>query len=277
MKILHIGDLHYRKGKKFQFDQNNIIDKLIENLRKREEDIEFVFFTGDLVNSGTDMEDFPAAHELLFNRLTNDLKIPKENIFICAGNHDINRNGCSKALIEYFDKNVKTNDDLENYCLTDSIDLKNSFLPLKHFYNYQEKHFISTNDHRTNFFTAHKRMTCGVSIGVVTLNSSWLSSGFREDQSQLLIPLSAIKQALEIIKDCTIKILLIHHPLHWLKEKNYVAVEDLIHRSFNLMFSGHTHKEKIGTNYNANNGIYCNTTQATFMMPPIVRADNRLI
>ena len=263
MKILHIGDFHFRQGKKHEFDQISIVDNLVSSLKDRNEEIDYIFFTGDLVYSGNNPESFKLANELLFNKLKEELNISSDRIFICPGNHDVNRDEISDAIISYFDKSINSNNDLNDYCAKPkNKDLKNSFTPLKNYFNFLKENYVSEGDIVTDFYTIHKRASQGIKIAIATLNSAWLSSD-RNDQNKLLIPTQAVKDILNEVRDCPIKIILVHHPLHWLKEENYIEIEDLIHSGFNLMFSGHVHKEKIESNYNANNGIYCNTTQAT--------------
>lgn len=72
-----------------------------------------------------------------------------------------------------------------------------------------------------------------------------------------------VKYCINKIAGSDLKILVIHHPLHNFKEFNYLELQNLIHKEFGIILSGHIHKEQITTQYIANNGIYCNTTQAT--------------
>ena len=263
MTILHISDFHYKANKKF--DQNLAIDKLLESLKLRNAKIDYVFFTGDLVNSGTNYDHFLAAHDLLFGSLIKKAGVKAENIFICAGNHDIDWGECSEAVITFFDKKIDSNDTLNDYFIKPTNkDLKNSFFPLANYRKYFKEKFSVPTDMVQSLYSIHKRDFQGAKVGIVTLNSPWLCSGFkdRKDERQLLIPSVIVKEVLNNIRDCQLKILLIHHPLYWLKEWNDLVIEDLIHSNFNLMFSGHVHKEKIETRFNANNGIFCNTAQA---------------
>ncbi len=263
MKILHIGDFHYKSGKKNEYDQKLIVNKLNEKL-KNVKDIEYVFFTGDLVFSGEKSNDFYDAHDLLFNSIKRTLNLTDDRIFICPGNHDINRSKCSIAIINYFDKSIKNNVELDEYYNSANTDLNNSFLPSQNFYDYLNKNFSEPNYFENNIVSAYIKECSGKKIGIMSLNSSWLSSGIkdRNDEGNLLVPINVIKNAISKLDDCKIKIALIHHPLHNLKETNSIEVEDIIHKEFNLMFSGHLHKEKIEAKYTGTNGIYCNTTQA---------------
>ncbi len=140
MRILHIGDFHYRSNKNI-FEQRNIISLLINDL-KRKEQLDLVLFSGDIVFNGTKADDFEKAHELLFVPIMNDLKVAQENIFICSGNHDIDRSECSQAIIDFFsnpETKIKKNEDLNKWIETNKKDLPISLQPAKHYFDYVSK------------------------------------------------------------------------------------------------------------------------------------------
>ncbi len=264
MRILHISDFHYRSNKN-KFEQTHIIEKLCNQLSKKEK-IDFILFTGDIVHSGSNSKDFQEAHDLLLKAVSTKLNVQSENIFICAGNHDINRDECSEAIITFLDNKIENNKDLNDYVSKkDNKDYKNSLAPIANFNNYHIANFSFENTVHSELYSTHKRTHDNKSIGITVLNSAWLSSGIegRKDINNLLIPSDVAKNATIKIKDCDIKILLVHHPLADLREFNYIEIQDLIHSEYNLMFSGHVHREHISTQYRASNGIYCNSSQAT--------------
>jgi len=261
MRILHIGDLHFKSNRN-NYEQNLMINKMMQNLRSKPH-IDMIFFTGDLVFSGSSPKEFEEAHFFLFKRLSDELNVPFENIIICQGNHDINRNETSKAILSYYDEKIEDNDRLNEDYLNPSKDLSNSLKPSENFNEYAKNYFTISPDERTDFYSIHRRNFDGNEIGIVTINSSWLSCGFRWDLNHLMYPVVALKEAFSKIDKIENKLLLIHHPLAYFQEFNAYELEDLIHREFSLMFSGHLHKEQIATKYAGNNGIYANTTQAT--------------
>jgi predicted MPP superfamily phosphohydrolase len=264
MKILHIGDFHFRSNKNV-YEQRNIISLLIKDL-KRKDKIDVVLFSGDLVFNGSKAEDFQKAHEILFNPLIEQVGVDSKNIFICSGNHDIDRTECSEAIIDFFsnpDSKIKKNEDLNKWVETNKKDLKTSVQSAQNYFAYAKRHFSSSSLLFDEFVTVDKRDFEEALFGIITVNSSWMCSGFQEDRNNLLFPIEYLKEALLKVEDCRYKILMLHHPLHYFKEFNYIEIQDLIHREFNLMFSGHVHKERIETDFNSKNGIYSNTTQAT--------------
>ncbi|MBS0027714.1 metallophosphoesterase [Chitinophaga sp. 22321] len=264
MRILHIGDFHYRSNKN-EYEQKNIVKKLISHLSSRSP-VNLILFSGDLVFSGKKKEDFEGAHDLLIKPLIEELHVSKEHVFICSGNHDINRDDCSRVIIDYFSdqgSKIRSNEELNSWISGNPRDFDLSLQSGKNYYEYAALNFSDKSEIFNEFFTIHKVSMEGKKVAIVTINSSWLCSGFHEDNGNLLFPTDKLKQAINKIDDSDCKILMLHHPLNYFREYNYHELQDLIHRSFNLMLAGHVHKEHIETQFNSHNGIYCNTTHAT--------------
>lgn len=262
MRILHIGDFHF-KTKGNNYEQQLMIEKMLENLKGKPK-VDLVLFTGDLVNSGSKSSDFDSAHNLLFTKLSAELNIPLTNIIVSPGNHDIRREDAVKAIINYFDEKIISSDLLNEEYQKNTHELKLSFKSSKNFTEYVQKYFSNTEYIEiSDLYTIIKYTIEEKSVGVITLNSAWLSCGHRNDNDFLMFPSTALKNAILRIKNSDCKIIMIHHPLSYFKEFNYVELEDLIHKEFDLMFSGHIHREQIATKFSSYNGIFLNTTQAT--------------
>ena len=106
MNILHLTDLHYSdKGK----DPSKVINAIITKIKEENIVIDFVFFTGDIVNAGSDNAQYSQAVELLFSSLQSELQIDACNIIICPGNHDIDRTKISRSLKSHFNTEIKDN------------------------------------------------------------------------------------------------------------------------------------------------------------------------
>ena len=92
INILHISDLHF--GTNSQNDKEStrycddyvrtFIDKLKES---KELQPNYVIVSGDIANASVDME-YEKAIKFL-NTVVKELDIPKKNVLICMGNHDI--------------------------------------------------------------------------------------------------------------------------------------------------------------------------------------------
>ncbi len=96
--------------------------------------------------------------------------------------------------------------------------------------------------------STHLRKCNNHDIGIVTINTAWTSSS-DNDKNNLFFPDSLIKDALEKIKSAKCKVLLMHHPLYWLKDFNHKNVLNLVLNNFDMIFSGHVHDDQISTHF----------------------------
>lgn len=260
MRILHIGDLHFKP--KNTYEQNRLIEAFIRNL-KGQPKVDFIFFSGDLVNSGSNANDFNSAHEYLFTPLLNIFSLTEHQLFICQGNHDVNWDSVIGSVIRDISANKLTGDDLDYWIRTNPNDTNASLKPSENYFNYVKNKFqYPSSDILDVYRSVHKRIVDNQTIGIVTINSSWLSAN-KEDKGTLLFSPNMLKEMVNEIKNCDFKVLMLHHPLEFFKEPILFEIEDLVHSNFNIMLSGHLHKESIETQYKCRNGIFCNTTKAS--------------
>uniref|UniRef100_UPI003A932747 metallophosphoesterase family protein n=1 Tax=Bizionia sp. TaxID=1954480 RepID=UPI003A932747 len=257
MKILHITDLHYTNQIGGRTKQKKLLDNFFNDLEKNVDEIDFVIFSGDLVQRGDKTEDFELAKVNFLERIVEVTKIKKENIFICPGNHDIDRSVVSKSLIKYLDEEIDDNDKLNDIFKQNNTDLINSHKPLENYRNFVNEYFKeSTNslDYVEEMYSTHIRNTSFGKIGFVCLNTAWRSVGINDD-SNLLYPISKVDEALDRILSCDLKIVLHHHPLKDLRPWNLWKIEDLLHKRFDFMLSGHIHKNNLSLDLTPNDGV----------------------
>src|SRR5690606_295384 len=88
---------------------------------------------------------------------------------------------------------------------------------LEDFINFT-KSFNSNHYSKNNFYHT-EIISFGVNkIGVASLNSSWLSQGGGEkDRSNLMVCREQLEDCYSEIKNCDIKIAMMHHTFEWLK------------------------------------------------------------
>jgi hypothetical protein len=236
--------------------QNNLIKNFLTDIDKKIQFIDFVIFSGDLVNSGEKLSNFNKAKDEFVVKIIEILKINKINFFICPGNHDVNRSNVSESLIKFLDEEINSNSELNSFFLKKSLDLDNSFLPLENYYTFIDAFYDvkDTNDFYEKMFSTHIREINQEKIGFVCINSSWRAIGINDDNN-LLYPICKIDEALDKIISCNIKILIHHHPISDFKPFNKYDLEDLIHKRFDFIFSGHIHKNALSLDLTHNEGV----------------------
>jgi len=252
LRILHVTDL------KFDISQdinkyNSTINELISDIKTKGK-IDVLIFTGDILKSSTKLEQYDSFSDVFTEPLIKKLNISRDNIFFCAGNHDINRIEISDALLSYFSREINTNEKLNEFVTEKGKDYLDSLKPISNFYDFTDL-FYPEKDVKHKLLSTHIREINNKKIGVISINSSWISSN-GNDKGSLLFPVSLMENAIAEIKTCDYKFLLTHHPLYWFKKFNFLKLQEIIHKEFDLIFTGHNFKEDVSQHYLSNNGIY---------------------
>ena len=93
MNLLHISDLHfnYREDKTEQSRSKNHMANLIAYLSTlaKEMKFDYIFITGDIGFSGS--HDDYSEMKVFVDKLLTALTIDKHHVFLCPGNHDVDR------------------------------------------------------------------------------------------------------------------------------------------------------------------------------------------
>jgi predicted phosphodiesterase len=261
MKILHLSDFHYGSDSYTKFSDNKIIDELCLSLLKHKNAIDLVIFSGDLVNKGIVETNFYNAENCLLKKISEILNIKNENIILTCGNHDVNR-GCKLTSLEtFFERDIRDSDSLNKFVLENDQDFINSTNCLQN-YNKFNKLFYSSDSEFHQLFNIHKIEKDGKKVGILSINSAWRAID-DDCKGKLLFPKVLLENALLELKDCYCKFAVVHHPLFYFKDFNYKELQELIHKEFDIIFSGHVHQSEINTHFKQNNGIFATVSSAT--------------
>lgn len=257
MKILHITDLHFDSKIGGRTKQKKLIQNFLEDLEQNISDIDYVIFSGDLVMNGGEAGDFKLAQNSFIDEILKTLKLTPSEMFICPGNHDVDRSQVSGSIIKYLDEEIKTNNSLNQFISNGSPDILTSHKPLDNYRNFISEFYSKTNsqdDHYEELYSTHIRNSKDGKLGFVCLNTAWRAVG-QNDDTNLLFPMIKVDEALDRIISCDIKIVIHHHPLSNVKPYNLYDLEDLLHKRFDLMFSGHVHKNILSVDLTPNDGV----------------------
>jgi len=235
IRILHISDLHYGKEK----DILIIIEKFFEDLDKIKNNIDMVIFSGDLVQYGnTDL--LKEANEKFIVPLLEKLKLTINDFFIVPGNHETNRNNISSH-----EKIIKKNYDEKT--LQDIFNFSDGMLFIKKLeeFNQFKKDLKQDSVIFNDIYSTHKKNVKGKSIGISCLNSTLFcrKDDTEIDEGNLIISTFQISKAIESIKENDFKICVFHHGMEYFKDR--IEIESILHKNYDLLLTGHVHKEKI--------------------------------
>ncbi|QMU64094.1 MAG: hypothetical protein GKR88_07190 [Flavobacteriaceae bacterium] len=282
LKILHLTDFHYKEDKMSIPNQNRLLDALSHSLKDQESKIDFIFFTGDLVNDGNNLDHFHKASEVLLKRIAHVLNIPMNNVIICEGNHDVNRGQELEEIAKSIDS-LTTNKDLDNYIVKqDGKSFKASLKNFNNYHTFRDEFYSSHKEEKgdliENLYSIHNREKGGVKISITTINSAWRSFNSEKDSGNLLYPTHLLKEAFEKIKlRSSFNIFLMHHPLSDLKYWNSILIEDIVFKDYHAMFSGHTHKNRDTIYMVPEIGMYHCSSSATLSLDEVSKIGYSII
>jgi hypothetical protein len=91
----------------------------------------------------------------------------------------------------------------------------------------------------------------GKQVGVSCINSSWRCYDSNKDKGLIIVGDTQLANANNFIKNCDLKIALVHHPYDWVSEVESKTIHNHLHSNYNMMFVGHVHEGQtiVQTNY----------------------------
>lgn len=215
------------------------------NLQKK---IDFIAFTGDLVDKGgssfTSLDDAFLEFEIqVIEKLTNELGLPKNRFIIIPGNHDIDRRADLKSTEMGLRLQLSTIDAINDF-LNDEHEFLGSTKRIERYKIFENTLYEDSEQTRvSNLVTVHNHQIGDLKVGLACLNSSWRCYDSDEDPKYVLIGEKQVMDAVDKIDSCDIKIALIHHPFEEISQIERRFIRDRILSNFDLILSGHVHKE----------------------------------
>jgi hypothetical protein len=248
---LHLSDLHNCKART-GWDAHRVLQPLIPDFKKMEQDHglvpQLLFFTGDAafgnigsISGSTLKEQFDGAQELIETaRTAFSVPIPKENVFIVPGNHDVNRDEVTPDQTAWLatQSSSVVNDLIKKggkqwQRFMDRLADYREFLT-RHGYD----HLLSD---ATRLVFSEIRELNGTKVGITGFNSAWSCSA--EDKKGNLW-FGGDWQSGELSHKpgkIDFSIALIHHPFGWFVEQEDTRLRIRFEREFALHLHGHEH------------------------------------
>ncbi|MBM3133775.1 MAG: hypothetical protein FJZ89_00485 [Chloroflexi bacterium] len=263
---LHLSDFHI-KGTEGPSAAADFAD-LLSNIKKARQEHgltpDVVFFTGDVAFSGKS-EEYEKAINYFDNLLEAcGLKDKRDKLYLVPGNHDVDRKQApnitfvpqlesllahetSYDVIEEFLQNVSNN-------VAGARDLV--FSKFANFAGFMDNLFAGTGVtyERNKLHYVRPIFKDGHVVVVMGLNSAWASfdptrkppAPFADlEQGRLLLGASQVAAAIEEAQsgwpNACLRIVLMHHPLYWLAEKDIHNIRGRFYKECHLMLRGHLH------------------------------------
>lgn len=249
IRILHLTDFHL--DKKRLDDWNNFYKeaflKKVKDIND-EKAIDLILFTGDMLDKAG--KDFGSVKNGLDSFKTNIidpilsfLNLDISRFIICPGNHDVDRyaddemdeNGIKTTLVnpEKVIDFIKKSNNSKSFKRIERI---------KEYKEFELDLYKECDDKEQTIFKFSLRLEIGdKTVGISSLNSSWRCVGDSDFQN-LILGETQLADNYQYVKDCDIKIALLHHQLDWLKDFDRRTVTSHINKNFDIVLSGHVHE-----------------------------------
>lgn len=250
IRILHLTDFHLNK--KTLEDWNDYYKETffskLEEISK-EKTIDLVLFTGDLIDQagrdfGSPKDGFKIFEKEIINPILDLLEINISQFIICPGNHDIDRSADNEidehGMRAYLTSIEKVNEFIKQR------EVGGGFEKIQRIKDYKEFEFdlykSSDEPKEHSIFKFSIRLNIeGKSVGVSSINSAWRCFD-NDDYGRILIGEKQLNDNYKFIKDCDIKIALLHHQVNWVSHFEKGIIHSHINKNYDIVLSGHVHE-----------------------------------
>lgn len=251
IKIIHLSDFHLNKENLLDWEtyiKNDLIVKIKSQMLEGNKC--FIVCTGDLIDKGGKSyecisEAFDAFKKKVVEPILQETGLPIEHFILTPGNHDVDRNldydyidmGLKSKFhnegVKYLNSYTKKLLETDNKLGAERIKAYNEFV--KNMYEKCEN--VTTTYLGTTFVFEYD----DCKIGFSCLNTAWCCYDDNDNKNGVYIGEAQYNECLERLKDCEIKIAVMHHPIDWLKlEKD--SIGKWIYQHYNLFLCGHVHE-----------------------------------
>lgn len=247
LNIVHLSDFHLNQ--KNQNDWNSYIKRaLVSKINELNLDMSNTLFicTGDLLDKGgydynSIQEAFNVFKSEVIDFICKEFSISIDRFLLVPGNHDIIRKEDSVKIELGNREFFKTYDNILKAVkeILDKED-REGVKRIIPFSEFETSLYNNINRYSSFLGNAFKFNFNGLTIGVACLNSSWRAYD-DEDKRYLILGEEQLNRCTRFIKDCDVKIALMHHPLDWFNLENNI-ISSHINKDYNLLFVGHVHE-----------------------------------
>lgn len=251
IRIIHITDFHLNTKNLRDWKQFVKIP-MLKNLKQlhAEHEIAFIAFTGDMIDKGgkdykSPNEAFNIFKEEVINPILSELALPINRFLIIPGNHDIVRT-MDKLRDELGSKEFfKSSENIAQF-MVDAIKSEDysGMERIKEYKTFEKELYKEVKKEDmlwTIFGTSFKLNIKDQSVGICCLNSAWRCYN-NDDRGNLLVGEQQLVTNTAFIKDCVLKVALVHHPLDGLADVEKRIISDHLYKDFDLLLLGHSHE-----------------------------------
>lgn len=259
VKILHISDVHFGMHD-FDGNQQRVAYAVLDSLKKYNQAIDCVVFSGDLSQSGKHSE-FQQGLEWL-SEICSTLNCP---CIIVPGNHDINRDIAKQIILRAAHH---SKDEFGN-CLKEIYKDHPHVTPFLEWHkaSREESQFLINSWGKTPSLDKVNIQLNNISCVFICLNTALLSCD-NKDETRLCIDQKALNGALDFSTTSNNLVIAVgHHPISYMADWNKEAINETFgqHTGPHAYLHGHLHRENNEATYSSNgSGIFTGAAGAIY-------------
>ncbi len=240
---------------------DKVIEKLKEDLSLMQQQHhlkpDLLFFTGDLAFGQLGEDDYSIQSQfeevsLLLDEICQLFKLSTEQVFIVAGNHDINRNSIGKMSPAYLASlsgdHDKDTEEINGMLHSANQDWQQFMQRLTEYQAFLQENYPHLLQDPKRLTYAIEKNINGVDVGIAGFNSAWSCATDKEKGKLWLGGKWQIETLSSQLKQSHLKIALSHHPLNWLVEQENPAIDPLLEQQFDFFLHGHEHQSWVDIN-----------------------------
>ncbi|MBE9574640.1 MAG: metallophosphoesterase [Proteobacteria bacterium] len=269
---LHLSDIHLPGVSSDTYQVDKVLKALINTLKKeaaKGEKPDVIFITGDIADKGGDY----SKAEQFFDELLDATGLleragtdAKQRLFIVPGNHDVDRNKASQK--KFLLRTLQNPETAIEFFAPQSVNERKSHF--ERFHKYQEffnRYFEGVrefNVERHYYAEVIDLKDIPIRLGVIGLNSAWFSED-EEDEHKLWIGERVCEEAFNLFANegaVDLKIVLYHHPLSWLHQKD--KVKGILSHYADICLYGHIHCDETEQTIDQHGGVLNFQAGATY-------------
>lgn len=279
IKIIHFSDFHLNK-KNLEHWNFFIKESLLTELKAihDRQPIDLIFLTGDLIDKGgqgfaTISEAFAEFKTNIITPILATLNLPVERFLIIPGNHDLYKTADKEWEDEGLKTHLKDLDKIQTFIRNGKAGDYKGFERIRPFKEFEKSLYAEIPNSELSCFDSNFiLMINGQKVGISCLNSSWRCYDSKKDKGNIIVGDTQIANAHSFIKDCSLKIALMHHPYDWISEVEMKKIHNQLHSNFNLMFIGHVHEGDTSVETNYAGSLFVNVASGALTD---IRSDSR--
>lgn len=247
--ILHLTDLHLTNRSAHDKEQAIVLKALFEDIEQMTVagmKPDLVIWTGDLANDADEDSIYYDVYERFLEPLLQKTRLTGERLILAPGNHDIQRSAVRDDAARHREfYTAYGREGINNFFRSPSFaQLQRAKLAA-----YSDIYELSAApaldlDKGYSIFELPELDTVVCVYNTALTSAGGLPEVSKEDYGKLLVPEYQVLEFCEEVRKsaCSIRLLVGHHPLEWLKEDCSRAISGAITSTFDAYFAGHIHR-----------------------------------